>query len=296
MGAWWVYAVAAGLIFLLAILTAMIATSSAPPTTGAPTNGDGKTRGTGDGGGLAPPAGAKVLETMRDVRFTESLVYPRGKAPEIKNIVEVAPRHFRFTLRHRWHSEGWYDGDRDLKWNEGRHAGYVGKRVAKSRAEITMASPDKPFDVGTTWLIGTTVRLAPDFVPSKGYCNIMQPLNHQSFLNLIGISGDVVTAALCVFKDGVGTPITVARKVGIKRGEWTTLVVRVKIAKNGAYALSINGDDFQGVAGIDTTKSGDRTPPFGGNWGLYGTGESDVRGKPLGDQTVEHRDMFVKKL
>ena len=232
--------------------------------------------------------GACIVETMRDFKFAESFVWPKGAAPEIDNIQQVAPRHFKFILRHRG---SWYDGDRNLKNNS--------KGLAKSRAETyatcyNKLGTDLPFNIGDTWLIGSTVRLAPDFVPGRGYCNIMQPVNHQSFLNLTALRGDVVEAKLGVFSNGIGSKITYARTVQIKRGEWTSLVVKAKFAKDGYYGLSINGDPFQGVA-LDTTRGGDRKPPFGGNFGLYGNAKEGVDRKPLRDQIVEHHTMFYKK-
>lgn len=236
-----------------------------------------------------PPAGAAVAETMADINFAETKVFPAGAGPEIDNIQLVKPRWFKFILRHRG---AWYDGDRDGKNNrEGK---------PKSRAEIYGMCSRKlgtltPFKIGETWLIGSTVRLAPDFVPGAGYCNLMQPANHQSFLNMTKLDGNTVTVELCVFSDGIGSKINVARRVQIKRGEWTTLVVKAKFAKDGYYGLSVNGDEFQGIT-IDTTKSGDRKPPFGGNFGLYGNAARGADGKPLRDQVVDHYNMFYKKL
>ncbi len=235
----------------------------------------------------SPPPGASVVETMRDISWGDSLVWPPGSAQEIPNITNPSPRMFVFTLRHRG---AWYDGDRDLKNNR--------KGLDKSRAEIyalRKLGTDKPFTLGSTWLLGFTVRLAPDFVPSRGYSNLSQPVNHQSFLNMVKLKGDTVTAQLSVFKDGVKTPISIARTVEFKRGEWTTFVVKMTFAKDGYYGLSVNGDEFKGIK-IDTTKGGDRKPPFGLNVGLYGSATTGVDGKPLGDQVAEYYNIFAKRV
>lgn len=285
------------LVISIMVLLADTSGTATGPATGPATEPGYKdtTAGLGDKGvSVQPPTDALVVETMRDFKWVDSLVYPRGAAPEIPNIQQVQRGHFKFILRHR---KSWYDGDRDLQWNEGRHSGAAGRSVDKSRAELCcIKGIDRPFTLNSTWLIGSTVRLAPDFVPSWGYCNVMQPANHQSFLMLSRINGDMVTAELRVFADGVGTQQRVARTVQIRRGEWTTLVVRAKFARGGSYELSVNGDPFKGIFGIDTTKSGDRTLPFGGNFGLYGSGTKDVTGKPLGDQVVEHKNIFLKKV
>ena len=262
----------------------------------------------GGGGGIdpgEPPQGAVVGETLKDFQVTDSLVFPRGAANEIPNITQIAPRVFNFLLRHRGNPHAgqkgaWYDGDRDLQWNEGRHKSLKGKPGAykdKSRAEMcclkgigTRAGPK--LGVGDTWLIGTTVRLDPDFVPSKGYCNVMQPVFDQSFVTLFRLTGNVVRAKLVVFSNGIGSAQLIAREFDIPRGEWVSLAVRVHFAKKGKYELSVNGDPFRGIA-ADTTKG---RQPFGSQWGLYGSGTKDVNNKPLGDSQLQHRNIYLKKL
>lgn len=246
----------------------------------------GQQQNDGGGSSMGPPSGAIVARSMADLTWGDSLVYPPGAAEEIRNIQETSPGVFRCILRHRG---SWYDGDRDLQNNkEGKD---------KSRAEISSIRKGmhRPYNVGETWLIGTTVKLDKDFVPARGYCNIMQPLNHQSFVNLTRIRGDVVTGGLYVFEDGIGSPITTVRTFQLRRGEWTTVVVRVRVGKDGEYGLSINGDSFV-TKKFDTTKSGDRTPPFGGNWGLYSSATKNVNGGQLKDLIVDHKDIFIKKL
>ena len=231
-----------------------------------------------------PPAGALTMVTMKDLNFAKTYPWPRGCMAPIDNISMVQPGHFKFVLRHRG---ACHDGDRDGKNNA---AG-----MDKSRAEIYGCGRYiTPFEHGSTWLIGTSVRVNADFVPSRGYCNIMQPVNHQSFLTISDLQGDTLTAQLNVFRDGVGTPITTARRFTFRRGEWVALVVKVKFGRDGYYALSVNGDAFQGAA-MDTSKTGDRTFPVGGNFGIYGNFRG-VRGLALTDWVVEHRNMYLKHL
>lgn len=251
-----------------------------------------------------PPKGALVAETLADFGVDKSLVFPRGAAPEIDNITQVAPRHFRFELRMRgnpWSpfnprgtKGAWYDGDRDLEWNEGKRDG---KYHDKSRAEVHNLfrnTPKEPImKMGDTWDIATTVKLDRAFVPSRSYCNLMQPLLDQSFLTLTDIKGDDVTAQLMVFVDGIGSAIKVARTFTIKREQWTSIVVRVTLARNGRYELSLNGDAFKGIE-IDTSKIFAKRKP-GAKFGIYGTSTSNVHGKPMKDLIVEHRDMYLRK-
>jgi hypothetical protein len=56
--------------------------------------------------------------------------------------------------------------------------------------------------------------------------------------------------------------------------------------------MSVNGDTFKGIK-LDTTKA--RTP-FGGKWGLYCTATTAVTGKPMTDTTVEHKNIYMRKV
>ena len=247
-----------------------------------------------------PPPGAIVAETLKDFSkgkgVDDSLVFPRGAGPEITNITQVAPRHFKFVLRHRgnpwspFNTRGtkgaWYDGDRNLEWNEGKRDG---KYHDKSRAEVN-GLPAK-ISNGETWDIATTVKLDKNFVPSQSYCNIMQPVFDGSFLSLTGIRGNTVTGSLFVFPNGIGSGIKTARDISIPRGEWVSIVIRVKFARDGFYQMSINGDAFKGI-NLDTTKA---RFPYSNKWGLYCTATIDVTGKPMNDSIVEHKNIYMRK-
>ena len=231
-----------------------------------------------------PPAGAIVAVNLSDfATVDDSLVFPRGAGPEIVNITQLAPATFKFVLRHRG---SWYDGDRDLKWNDDGHD--------KSRAEVSrLGGKNGPtMKPGETWDIGTTVWLDPSFVPSAGYCNIMQPVWDQSYLNLTAVNGNDVTARLMVFTNGIGSNNKVAREFTIRRGMWTSIVVRIKFATNGYYKCSVNWDPFQGV-NMDTTKG---SQPFRAKWGLYSTGLRDINDRTLGDSIVQHRNIYMYKV
>ena len=249
----------------------------------------------------APPPGSIVAESLKDFSkgkgIDDSLVFPRGAGPEITNITQIAPRHFKFVLRHRgnpwsqYNQRGtkgaWYDGDRNLEWNEGKRDG---KYHDKSRAEVN-GLPAK-ISNGDTWDIATTVKLDKYFVPSRGYCNIMQPIFDGSFLSLTGIKGNVVTGSLFVFTNGIGSEIKTARNISIPKEQWVSIVIRIKFAQDGFYQMSINGDAFKGI-NMDTTKA---RFPYSNKWGLYCTATTDVTGKPMGDSVVEHKNIYMKKV
>jgi hypothetical protein len=256
------------------------------------------------------PPGAMVADNLSDFGkgVDDSLVFPRGAAPEIKNVTQVAPRHFRFELRMRgdpWTPlnpggtrGAWYDGDRNLEWNEGKRDG---KYHPKSRAEVNWVLEKTKFKVpmknNETWEIATTVKLDPNFVPSRGYCNIMQPVFDQSFLNLTGIKGDDVTADMTVFTNSkIGGPQKVARSFVIKRGVWTSIVLRIKFGKDGRYDVSVNGDPFKGI-GFDTGKIF-ASRGIGMKWGIYSQNKKNgsVEGKPMKDLIVEHKNIYVRKV
>jgi hypothetical protein len=248
-----------------------------------------------------PPPGAIVAESLNDFNkgrnVDNSLVFPRGAAPEIENITQIAPRTFKFELRFRgnpwspYNPRGtrgaWYDGDRNLEYNEGKRDG---RYHDKSRAEVS-GLPAKIHN-GETWEIATTVKLDKDFVPSQSYCNIMQPVFDGSFLSLTGLRGNVVTGSLFVFPDGIGKGIRTARDISIPRDEWVSIRVRVKFARDGFYQMSVNGDAFKGI-NLDTTKA---RFPYSVKYGLYATATTSVLGKPMKDLIVYHRNMYMKKL
>ena len=230
-----------------------------------------------------PPRGAIVGETLKSFRWIDSLVCPPGAAPEIPNIVQLGPRVFAHVLRHRG---TWHDGDRHLS---------TGGYENKARAELSCLGGNTPYTLGSTWLIGTTVRLNPDFVPSRGYCNIMQPVLHQSYFTLHDLRGDVVTGSLRVFEAGLGSTSRTVRTVQFPRGRWVPLVVRVTFARRGEYALSVNGDEFRGIGGVDTT-IGHGQMPFGGTFGLYMSATGAVDGRPQRDAIVQHANMWIKRV
>lgn len=227
-----------------------------------------------------PPQGAIVANRLSDFRTVDdSKVWPRGAGPEIVNITEIGPRTFNFVLRHRG---SWHDGDRDK--NDPK----------KSRAEVSSLGGKKGpgMRVGETWDIATTVRLDPGFVPSRGYCNIMQPVFDQSYLSLGKTRGDEVTAQLMAFTNGIGSQARLVRQFTITRGRWTPIVVRVKFAANGSYACSVNGDAFQGI-NLNTTRG---SQPFHPKWGLYGPSGNDVNNRPLRDQIVQHANIYCARV
>lgn len=250
----------------------------------------------------ALPPGAKAVRSLGDFKnVDDSLVFPRGAAPEIKNITQDPDGSFRFVLRHRgnpWSKVNpggtrgaWYDGDRNLEWNEGKRDG---KYHDKSRAEVSGALGLSQ-KYGETWEYATTFKVDNEFAPSKGYCNVMQPIVHVCWLGLTGLKGDIVSASLDYSKAVRGfSPSATARSFTFRRGEWVSVVVRIKIHDSqGSLELSINGDPFQGVRGVKMSNE-DAKGEFGCKWGIYGSATTDVNKQPLGDWTVWHRNVWLR--
>lgn len=214
---------------------------------------------------------------------TDSLVYPKGKGDEIKNITDAGNGIIKFELRNRG---SWYDGDRDLRNNS--------KGLDKARAEISGLINYKQKE-GQTWEYGTTVRTAEDFRPASGYCNLMQTFP-ITFTSLVKLQGEVITGRLYYVTANIGHhPHAVAREFTFKRGEWITLAIRLKIhATDGECMLSVNGDAFKGVKGVKMIKmDADEYSP---TWGLYSSATKDVNGKPLGDNIVYHKNVWLRKV
>lgn len=232
-----------------------------------------------------PPAGAIVGKNLSDFKWKDSNVYPPGAAPEIPNIQQIGPATFCHVLRKR---DKWHDGDRNMT---------TGGYTTKMRAEMTALGGNEPYKLGETWLIGSTVRLNPDFVPFKGYCNIMQPVLHQSYFTMHKLEGDTVTGTLFVFEKGLGSKSVPVRTVQFKRGEWVPVVIKVTFGTKGYYGLSVNGDDFQGFP-VDTSighifrNQVGKVKEFGGTWGLY----SSSNGPAPHNNIVVHANPFVKKV
>jgi hypothetical protein len=230
------------------------------------------------------PYSARELTDFNGVDRSE--VYPRGEAKTIDHVYRVFPGTFAFYMRHRGDPSktkgAWYDGDRDLQWNYKGHD--------KSRAEVNIVPNIKQ---GETWEFGSTVFIPKDFVPSRGYCNLMQPIFSVSFLTLYGIRGNSAVGSLFfnADPDAIGSKTREVRDISIPLGKWTRIRVRIKVDKKGSMGMSVGNDDFESIEGIDTS----RARKLSSKWGLYGTGVYDYRGKPLKDTLIWQSEMYAVK-
>lgn len=247
----------------------------------------GEAGGRSVGGGLPPlpstsqpPAGAIVGKTLSDFRWVDVKVVGRG-GPEIPNIQQVAPGVFKCILRQ---GNGWHDGN--LK---------AGRQDHKGRAELCCLGGNTPYKIGETWLIGATTLFDPRFMATS-YCQIAQPVLHQSYFNMNKSSGNQVSGGLYVFERGLGSASRLVRNVTVEKGKWFTWVVRVTFGENGSYGLSINGDSFgttraNTAVGHKSMNQVGRVGAFGGTFGLY-----MPMGGPPRDVIVYHANMFIKKV
>jgi hypothetical protein len=233
-----------------------------------------------------PPAGAIVVKTMRDFKFTESMVFPPKAGPDIQNIQQVAPGIIAFYLRDRG---SWHDGDRSET---------TGKQATKSRAEIyDIGGLNKPYKVGETWLIGGTVFVPNDYVHPDGYHDIAQPMLHSNYLLIDKPKGNNkdLTASMMTFTRGLGSDSKLVRKFPLKRGGWTTWVLRAVVAQKGRLEISVNGDAFQGtdvdlsIGHIRKATIG-KVDRHGGTFGSY----FPAGGKH--DTLIIYANMFIKKI
>ena len=257
-----------------------------------------------------PPAGSYVVNTLKDFGFIdEPDVFPKGAAPNIQNITQIAPGIFNFYLRHRgdpWSSlnphgtkGAWYDGDSTGDWNTGKRDGQYHD---KSRAECSSwVGKPKGFPeivVGGTYDIATTVRLNPDFMPSDSYTMVMQPVFDLCYLSVSGdpTKSNAVGAELGMFGSGgtSGSSRTVTA-FDLPRGQWTSLIMRLTVGKTGSIKMSVNGGAFKGLDHVDTTnrRSGH---PMSIKIGLYSAATTGANRKPLPDQQVQHANVYVHRI
>lgn len=237
----------------------------------------------GDAPNVRIPDRASVGRSTADFKsVNDSLVFPPNKAEEIKNITDVGNGVMQFVLRHRG---SWYDGDRDLQNNQ--------KGLDKSRAEVSGLSKEYQ-QVGETWEYGTSFKVASDFVPSMGYCNVMQQFP-MSWVMLTRLKGDTITGGLYYTKGYDSfSPHESVRDFTFRRGEWVSLVVRLKLHdSDGECQLSVNGDEFRGVRGVRMANYRRTTSA---HWGIYGSATKDVNGQALGDWTVWHKNIWMRKV
>jgi hypothetical protein len=213
---------------------------------------------------------------LGDYRWIDTSVIPRGAGPEIPNIRQVQRGVFAHTLRWR---DGWHDGDRSLA-----HGAYL----QKGRAELCCLGGDTPMRIGQTWLIGTTILVPRDFAGARSFIDVGQLVHHQSYLDL-DKKGGSFKITLRVFRNGLGSPSIRVRATTVPPDTWVSLVTRVRFSREGAYALSVDGDEFVEVDNIDTTysRSGDGT--FGGTFGLY-------MKNGRGDCTIYTANNFIMKI
>ena len=241
----------------------------------------------------AAAAGLSLAPTVRAVTATGLSSFEGIEEPSVRyspakdtfvhdsfvNITEAGERTFRMELRYR--SDEW-DGDRDTHNND------------RERAEVKGLGPHQKH--GDTFEYATTWRSNPSFKGSPRFCHIFQlkATNGDSGAPLVTLSIHEGTqhAAVQYWPGKAKSSLTV-REFEWSPGVWQTIRLRIKTSptKDGEVLVSVNGDDFKGVTGVEVYRpeANDYRP----KWGLY---RGVTTGMSLGDDYIEHKDVSANKL
>jgi hypothetical protein len=195
------------------------------------------------------------------------------------NITDLGEGTFRMRLRYR--SEEW-DGDRDTLNND------------RQRAEVKGLGPHQKdgdsFEYGMSW------RTNPSFQGSSRFCHIFQlkATDGDSGAPLVTLSIQSGSDRASVqYWSGPAKSSSTVRKFAWKPGVWQAVRIRIKTSttKAGEVLASIEGDEFQGVRGVEVYRE-DATG-YRPKWGLYRGASAGMR---MGDDYIEHRDVFAERV
>jgi hypothetical protein len=242
-------------------------------------------------GGLACASAAAFVAPLRATTATglssfeaieEPLVkyYPlvgKFEADPLANITDVGGGAFRMFAR--YNAKGW-DGDRDTLNHD------------RQRVEVKGLGPHQRN--GDTFEYTTTWRSNPGFRGSHGFCHLFQlkATNGDSGAPLLTLSVHGSSGEATVDANTAQGKIT-ARTFSWRADTWQTVRIRVKTSpqRDGEVMVSIDGDEFRGVRGVEVSRPG--ANEYRPKWGLYrraGT-ESD-----MGDDYVEHKNVSAQQI
>lgn len=220
--------------------------------------------------------GLKSFEGIEDPSMKWVVADGRAEHDDFINITDQGGATVRMFLRYRG---DWWDGDQGTT------------RKDRQRAEVKGLGPHQK--LGQTFEYGTTFRADSGFRAYGRFCHVMQvkATDGDKGAPLVTLSVVDDTHLALEYVSGPGGKFMTARRVPWKPGEWHTLRFRLKTSEkgDGELLLSIDGDPFAGVSGVDMYRP--QATEYRPKWGLYRGTVAGMR-----DDWVEHKDAVARRL
>ena len=207
------------------------------------------------------------------------LYYPATatfKSDSFVNMTSPAPGTFRFTLRYRMKTEGWWDGDRTTTNDDRQRAEVKGLGVHQKNNET--------FEYGTTW------RTSRGGNGKFWHVFQLKATDGDDAPPLVVNSIQSTNGAAVRYWPGTASNFIVARTYGYAVDAWTTIAIRVRTSTvaTGEVRGSLNGDAYSGSTNVAVFRpeSSDYRP----KWGSYRGVDT---AEPYGDDVVEHMNVWA---
>lgn len=263
----------------------------------------GATQG-GDAGGVRLPVehratSLKSFEGMEDP--TRKYLVAKGMCvpDDFVNITDEGEGVVKMLVRYRPEEEGgWWDGDQSTD------------RKDRQRAEIKGLGPHQrngeTFEYAMTWRTDehfsdpagyTTTRYEDETQKRRRhFCHTFQlkATDGSDGPPMITMSVEEGNSTASVdYWVGTAANPTVVRTFAWHPGEWHRVAIRVKTSlyKDGFVLVSVDGDEFSGVKGVDVYRP--LSTNYRPKWGLY---RATGAGAKMHDDWVEHKDVVVRRL
>jgi hypothetical protein len=195
------------------------------------------------------------------------------------NMTSPSAGTFRFVLRYRYRSEGWWDGDRTTTNDDRQRAEVKGLGVHQRNGET--------FEYGTTW------RTSRGGNGKFWHVFQLKATDGDDAPPLVVNSIQSTSTASFRYWPGTASNFIVARSYGYAVDTWTTIKIRVRTSTttDGEVRGSVNGDALAGASGVAVFRP--ESTDYRPKWGSYrGVDTTD----PYGDDTVEHMDVWAGKV
>jgi len=222
------------------------------------------------------------LSSFEGSEEPEVLFYPARGAFEndrFVNMTNPSPGLFRFELRYRYRTDGWWDGDRTTTNDDRQRAEVKGLGVHQRN--------DQTFEYGTTW------RSTRGGNGKFWHVFQLKATDGDDAPPLVVSSIHSSTSASFRYWPGTASNFIVARNYTFALDTFTTIRIRVRTSTsaNGEVRGSVNGDALAGATNVAVFRP--ESTDYRPKWGSYrGVDTTD----PYGDDVVEHRDVSAVRV